>query len=315
MRSMTGFGYANGEANGRRCIVEMRSFNHRFFDLKLRLPTLWADPLLEQLIGQSLRKTVNRGSLIVSIREDGPMTGRHAVNVDPELGRAYGKALLELWQALRTNLGEGATDPAPDELASELGIDTQHRLLTLVAAQPGVLSVGEAGMDAERRFRALEPILDAALSQLVAARTREGEALSEDLRQRLRALGRLLDEIARLVESAPEAHRRRLSDRISRLLDGAVAIDAQRLAQEVALLADRMDVTEEITRLRAHMAEFGRLCQASGLAGRQLDFLTQEMSREVNTIGAKSQSAEVAARVVAMKAELERLREQIQNVE
>ncbi len=153
MRSMTGFGYASGEANGRRCIVEMRSFNHRFFDLKLRLPTLWADPLLEQLIGQSLRKTVNRGSLIVSIREDGPMTGRHAVNVDPELGRAYGKALLELWQALRTNLGEGATDPAPDELASELGIDTQHRLLTLVAAQPGVLSVGEAGMDAALRQR------------------------------------------------------------------------------------------------------------------------------------------------------------------
>ena len=135
MRSMTGFGYANGEANGRRCIVEMRSFNHRFFDLKLRLPTLWADPLLEQLIGQSLRKTVNRGSLIVSIREDGPMTGRHAVNVDPELGRAYGKALLELWQALRTNLGEGATEPAPDEQAGELGIETQHRLLTLVAAQ------------------------------------------------------------------------------------------------------------------------------------------------------------------------------------
>lgn len=309
MRSMTGFGYASGEANSRRCIVEMRSFNHRFFDLKLRLPTLWADPLLEQLIGQALRKTVNRGSLIVSIREDGPMTGRHAVQVDPELGRAYGKALLELWQALRTNLGPA--DAAPQEL----GLETQHRLLTLVAAQPGVLTVGEAGMDAERRFRAIEPIVESALAQLVAARAREGEALSEDLRQRLRALGRLLDEIAKLVESAPDAHRRRLSDRIGRLLDGAVAIDAQRLAQEVALLADRMDVTEEITRLRAHMAEFGRLCQSSGLAGRQLDFLTQEMSREVNTIGAKSQSAEVAARVVAMKAELERLREQIQNVE
>lgn len=309
MRSMTGFGYANGEANGRRCIVEMRSFNHRFFDLKLRLPTLWADPLLEQLIAQTLRKSINRGSVIVSVREDGPTSGRQAVQADPDLGRAYGRALFELWQALRGYMG--ATEPAQPEL----GMEAQLQLLTLVAAQPGVLSVGEAGMDAERRYRALEPIFDAALSHLVAARIREGEALGSDLRQRLRTITKLLDEVARLVEGAPDAHRRRLSERLGRLLDGAVVVDAQRLAQEVALLADRLDVSEEITRLRAHMSEFGRLCQSDGLAGRQLDFLTQEMSREVNTIGAKSQSAEVAARVVAMKAELERLREQIQNVE
>jgi uncharacterized protein (TIGR00255 family) len=309
MRSMTGFGYASGEANGRRCIVEMRSFNHRFFDLKLRLPTLWADPLLEQLIGQSLRKTIHRGSLIVSIREEGPTSGRHAVQADPDLGRAYGRALFELWQALRGYMGVSET-----ELPS-LGLEAQLRLLTLVATQPGVLSVGEAGMDSERRFRAIEPIIEDCLQSLIAARLREGGALSVDLQQRLRTLGRLLDEISRLVEGAPELHRRRLSERIGRLLDGVAAVDGQRLAQEVALLADRLDVSEEITRLRAHMAEFGRLCQAEGLAGRQLDFLTQEMSREVNTIGAKSQSAEVASRVVAMKAELERLREQIQNVE
>lgn len=309
MRSMTGFGYASGEANGRRCVVEMRSFNHRFFDLKLRLPTLWADPLLEQLIGQSLRKIVHRGSLIVSIREEGPTSGRHAVQADPELGRAYGKALLELLLVLRGSMG--ASEEAPPPLSAE----AQIQFLLLVAAQPGVLSVGEAGLDAERRFRFIEPILEEALKSLVAARLREGEALLYDLQGRLRTLGRLLDEIARLVEGAPEHHRRRLSERIGRLLEGVAAVDAQRLAQEVALVADRLDVSEEITRLRTHMSEFGRLCQADGLSGRQLDFLTQEMSREVNTIGAKSQSAEVALRVVAMKAELERLREQIQNVE
>lgn len=309
MRSMTGFGYASGEVNGRRCIVEMRSFNHRFLDLKLRLPALWADPLLEQLIGQALRKTVHRGSIIVSVREEGPTSGRQAVQADPDLGRAYGRAFLELWQALRGYLG-GSEDALP-----KLGPEAQLQLLSLIASQPGVLTVGEAGMDAEHRFRAIEPIVDEALNSLIGARLREGAALSSDLQQRLRTLGRLLDEISRLVEGAPEVHRRRLGERIGRLLEGVAAVDAQRLAQEVALLADRLDVSEEITRLRTHMGEFSRLCQAGGLAGRQLDFLTQEMSREVNTIGAKSQSAEVASRIVGMKAELERLREQIQNVE
>jgi uncharacterized protein (TIGR00255 family) len=309
MRSMTGFGYASGEANGRRCIIELRSFNHRFFDLKLRLPAIWADPLLEQLVGQALRKTVHRGSLIISVREEGPASARQAVQVDLQLGRAYGRALFELWQALREPMGTKEAELPP------LGPEAQLQLLSLVAAQPSVLSIGESGMDAERRFRAIESILEQALQSLTAARLREGEALSKDLQQRLRTLGRLLDEISRLVESAPEAHRRRLGERINRLLEGVAVVDAQRLAQEVALLADRLDVTEEITRLRAHMTEFGRLCQSEGLAGRQLDFLTQEMSREVNTIGAKSQSSDVASRVVAMKAELERLREQIQNVE
>jgi uncharacterized protein (TIGR00255 family) len=309
MRSMTGFGYGSGESNGRRYIIEMRSFNHRFFDLKLRLPALWADPLLEQLVGQALRKTVHRGSLIISVREEGPTSGRQAIHVDAELGRAHGRALVELWQALRGSFGP------PEATLPSLNTEAQLQLLSLVAAQPGVLSVGENGMDAEQRFRAIEAIVEQAVQSLIAARLREGEALSKDLQQRLRTFGRLLDEIARLVEGAPETHRRRLSERIGRLLEGVAVVDAQRLAQEVAMLADRLDVTEEITRLRAHMSEFSRLCQADGLAGRQLDFLTQEMSREVNTIGAKSQSADVASRVVAMKAELERLREQIQNVE
>src|SRR4051812_44295043 len=125
MRSMTGFGYASGEANGRRCTVEMRSFNHRFIDLKLRLPTLWADPVLDQLIGQALRKTVHRGSLIVSIREDGPTAGRQAVHVDRDLGRAYGLALIELWNGLSGSITLG---PANQEAWD---VQTQAELLML----------------------------------------------------------------------------------------------------------------------------------------------------------------------------------------
>lgn len=308
MRSMTGFGHATGEANGRRCVVEMRSFNHRFFDLKLRLPALWVDPLLEQLIGQALRKRIHRGSLIVTVREEGPAAARPTVQADLELAHAYSQAFGELWRAL------GLPGDTPRGLPAGLGGEATTQLFKLVAAQPGVLSLGESGLDTEQRYRTLEPILDQAVSGLLTTRQREGEALARDLDLRLGVMTRLLDEIARLVESAPEQHRRKLSERISRLLDGA-QLDAQRLAQEVALLADRQDVTEEITRLRTHMAEFSRLFRSEALAGRQLDFLTQEMNREVNTIGSKAQSADVAARVVAMKAELERLREQIQNVE
>lgn len=308
MRSMTGFGHATGEANGRRCVVEMRSFNHRFFDLKLRLPALWVDPLLEQLIGQALRKRIHRGSLIVTVREEGPAAARPTVQADLELAHAYSQAFGELWRAL------GLPGDTPRGLPAGLGDEATTQLFKLVAAQPGVLSLGESGLDTEQRYRTLEPILDQAVSGLLTTRQREGEALARDLDLRLGVMTRLLDEIARLVESAPEQHRRKLSERIARLLDGA-QLDAQRLAQEVALLADRQDVTEEITRLRTHMAEFSRLFRSEALAGRQLDFLTQEMNREVNTIGSKAQSADVAARVVAMKAELERLREQIQNVE
>jgi uncharacterized protein (TIGR00255 family) len=314
MRSMTGFGYASGEVQGHRCVVEMRSFNHRFFDLKLRLPSNWSDPLLEQLLTQTLRKRVHRGSLIVTLRQEGAAGSRPQVQVDLELGRSYGQALRGLWQVLRP------TGPAEGEVAppAPLSPGVEAALLQLVTAQPGVLTVGERDLDAEARFRAVEPLIEQALDGLGQSRQREGQALRADLLARLGTLGRLLEEIIRLVEHAPEQHRRRLSERVARLLEGsapAQPLDPQRLAQEVALLADRLDVSEEITRLRAHMAEFTRLCQGDALAGRQLDFLTQELHREVNTIGSKSQSAEVAARIVAMKAELERLREQIQNVE
>jgi uncharacterized protein (TIGR00255 family) len=308
---MTGFGHATGEALGRRCIVELRSFNHRFFDLKLRLPPLWIDPLLEQLVSQSIRRRVHRGSLIVTMREEGPSHGRAEVNVSEELARTHGMALRRLWAALRPVESPSDARVEPDP-AMPAGAEAQ--LFALVAAQPGVLTIGENGLDAEARFRGLEPILENALHGLLASRQREGEALRTDLLHRL-------DEIHRIVEHAPDIHRRRLMERINRLLDNSsqsgptVHLDPQRLAQEVALLADRIDVTEEITRLRAHMAEFSRLCNVDTVAGRQLDFLTQELNREVNTIGSKAQSSEVAARIVAMKAEIERLREQIQNVE
>jgi uncharacterized protein (TIGR00255 family) len=312
MRSMTGFGAASAEVKtsdgGRRYVIELRSFNHRFVELKLRLPPQWNDALLDQLLGQALRKRIHRGSLIVSVRQENGATSsvRPSVQVSAPLLLAYRQALRDLRRGL---LGSESADEA-----AEGSLDAAA-YVAFVAAQPGVLRFGEESEDGEARFRELEPILDAAIAELVAARQREGAALAADLQRRLQLLLRLLDEVASLAEAAPGLQRRRLHERLTRLLDGSTPVDGQRLAQEVALLADRLDVSEEITRLRAHIAECLRLCQSDGVLGRQLEFLTQEMGREVNTIGSKSQSAEVASRVVAMKAELERLREQIQNVE
>jgi uncharacterized protein (TIGR00255 family) len=186
--------------------------------------------------------------------------------------------------------------------------------LALVVAQPGVITVGESVSDPEALWRAIAPGLGAALDALVAARAREGEVLRADLIARLGTLDVMHRELGALTSEAPDHHRKKLRDRLERALKPG-EVDAQRLAQEVAILADKADVTEELTRMAAHVAEARRLAQEDGANGRRLDFLTQELNREVNTIGAKSQSATVAARVVDAKAEVERLREQIQNVE
>lgn len=309
MRSMTGFGHASGEAGGHRCSIELRSVNHRFLDLKLRLPPPWTDPVIEQLIHQALRRRVERGSVILTLRLDGALAAEPAVRVDTALGQAYGRALRELLEALHLFPSlHGAEQPLPSAEAA-------LHFLGLVAAQPGVLLTGESAADPVARFGEIEPLLEQAVADLLRSRQREGAALGADLRVRLLALGGFVDDVARIAGDAPEQHRRRLQERLARLTDGGVALDQQRLAQEVALLADRLDISEEVIRLRTHLGEFERLCQGDALVGRRLDFLTQELNREMNTVGAKAQSAEVAARVVAMKAELERLREQIQNVE
>jgi uncharacterized protein (TIGR00255 family) len=184
--------------------------------------------------------------------------------------------------------------------------------------QPGVISVGESAPEGEALWETLRPGLEEALDALIEARTREGAALAADLAARTTTLEKLAGELKALAEDAPEQYRRRLQTRLERALNGEAAthgIDPQRLAQEVAILAEKVDVAEELTRFQTHLVEVRRLLGQSAPAGRRLDFLTQELNREINTVGSKSQSAPVTSRVVDAKAELERLREQIQNVE
>jgi uncharacterized protein (TIGR00255 family) len=290
MRSMTGYGRGTCEVGGRRFVVELRSVNHRFLEVKQRLP--FADPGLEAQVTSVLRSRLDRGAISVLIRDEGG-TEDAKVRVDQPTARAYAAAL--------------------EELRRDLGLTTPVTL-ELVAAQPGVLLLGEGTRDPDTLFAEVRPGLEAALTELVATRGREGLALAHELKTRVAEIARLCKELGELTREAPEAYRARLLQRLERVLKPG-DVDPARLAQEVAIFADRIDVTEELARLGAHVVEFTRLLGESAPAGRRLDFLVQELNRELNTIGSKAQSAQVTARVVDAKAELERLREQIQNIE
>jgi uncharacterized protein (TIGR00255 family) len=288
VRSMTGYGRGVAEQDGRRVTVEVRAVNHRFLDLKLRGAPL--SPALEEQLAARVRASIERGAVAVSVHLAAAAGEAAAARIDPVAARRAYDALSEL----ATRLGVAKPD------------------LALVLAQPGVVVSGEAvGGDPEPQALAA---LDAALAQLDAMRTAEGQALAAELRARLDELAVRRVAIAELAAQLPAQLARRLTERVRRLVED-VEVDPTRLAQEVALLADRADVTEELVRLASHLEQASALLTASGAIGRKLDFLVQEIGRELNTIGSKSAAAEISSAVVDAKAVLEKVREQAQNVE
>jgi uncharacterized protein (TIGR00255 family) len=290
IRSMTGFGAGRGACGGEELDVEIRSVNHKFCEVKVRTPRELA--ALEIDAAKAVKERLARGGVEVAVRRPGPAGGL-APRVDVALAESYARAFAEI--------------------GARLGLAGQVTLAEVLAAD-GVVRLEERAVDLDAAREALRRALAAALDALVAMRAREGEALGRDLSGRLDAVEGLVARVAARVPAAVEHHQARLAERVQELARG-VAVDPARLAQEVALLADRTDVTEETTRLGSHVAQVRALLGGGEPAGRKLDFLVQEMHREVNTIGAKSQSAEIAALVVELKAEVERMREQVQNVE
>jgi uncharacterized protein (TIGR00255 family) len=229
----------------------------------------------------------------VFVRRESASARGMTPQVDLPLASAYAKALREL--------------------KSELGLEGEPSIRDLAQLQ-GVISLGEAPADVASLGAALQAALGAALDALEEMRKREGEALARDLLARLATIEKGAQAIAQLAPMQVEAARERLNARIVELTRG-VTLDPARLAQEVALIADRTDVAEELTRLASHLDQARGLVGSGAPAGRKLEFLVQEINREINTVGSKSQHAGIAAQVVDLKAELERVREQIQNVE
>jgi uncharacterized protein (TIGR00255 family) len=289
---MTGFGAGRARDGGEEVSAEVRSVNHKYCEVKPRLPReLLA---LEGEVVRRVKARLQRGSVEVSVQRTATAAPALSVRVDEALAREYAQALRR------------ARDAA--------GIVGDVTMQDLAAAE-GVLVLEERPPDLEAVGRALAAALDAALAQLEAMRTREGASLAEDLRGHGERLAERIAQAEALAPAVVAAHRERLARRVAELAQG-VPVDPQRLAIEVAVFAERIDVAEEVSRLKIHLRSLLAQLDGEGAAvGRQLDFLVQEMHREVNTLGAKSQSAEVAARVVEMKALLERIREQVQNVE
>lgn len=294
MRSMTGYGRGAASRGELRATVDVRAVNHRFLDLKLR--TGQASPAIEDAIATRVRGAIERGSVSVTVQLAGGSIG--GMRIDSDAAEAAHRMLAELAERLAI--------PGPD--------------LALVLAQPGVV-IADGAMDDSAIAGAAAVVvaaLDAALAQLDAMRLAEGAALANELRQRIEELVAARAQIALLAATVPHQIARRLAERVKRLVDDAgapAALDDARLAQEIALLADRADITEELVRLASHLDQARGLVAATGAVGRRLDFLVQEIGRELNTIGAKATTVEIGSAIVGAKAALEKIREQVQNVE
>ncbi len=291
LKSMTGFGTGRSRAGDEEISVEVRAVNHKHLEVKVRLPRELS--ALEPAVLRAVRARCVRGAVDVAVRRSTSTASGAVPSVDAAMARAWREALRAVARAV-----ELADTPTAAQIAN----------------QPGVVRMEEPVTDLSVAGGALDHALGEALDALLTMREREGRALQADLASRLDRVAALAAEVAQLAPRTVDAYRARLQDRVAELLKGA-PVDEARLVQEVALFAERTDVAEEATRLQAHLAAFRGFLTGGEPAGRRMDFLVQEMHREVNTTGSKSQSTEISTRIVELKAELERIREQVQNVE
>ncbi len=291
MRSMTGFG--TGEAGTAACryAVEARSVNHRFCEIVVRLPRDLSP--LEDQVRALTQGRILRGRVEVAIIREDQGKRLRTVKTDIDLATAYVSALNDLKQAL---LLSGTLD------------------LSVLMSLPELIKIEEQKVDLEACWPAIASGVGAALDRLVAMRESEGARLASDMLLRLERLAQTVGEIEQRAPLVVREYRARLARRVQELAVG-VPVDEGRLATEVAVFADRSDITEEITRFRSHLTQFRDTLASDGAVGRMLEFIVQELGRETNTMGSKANDLEITRRVIAVKGELESLREQIQNVE
>jgi uncharacterized protein (TIGR00255 family) len=290
MRSMTGFGLGEAPVGTGKLAIEIRGVNHRFLDVRVRLPRELGD--LTSFVEQLAREKLARGRYEVAVRVDGVTLGVPVL--DRERARAAFQALTEL----RNELAPGTEVP-----------------LSLLGTIPD-LFVSSVDREIDRLRGAARAAFDAAVTALDTMRSHEGSAMREDLVKRLERVRHLARSVQARAPEVVETHRKRLRDRAERLRAATdLELDPARLEQEIVMFAERSDICEELTRLESHCAQFAGLLASDEAVGRRLDFLLQELAREANTVGAKSPDAQIAHAIVEVKAEIERMREQVQNVE
>jgi uncharacterized protein (TIGR00255 family) len=291
LKSMTGFGRGEGETTLGKVFVETRSVNHRYCDINVKLPKRLA--AFENRIKELIRSLVSRGRIDISMKLDSTGEEKIQFNVDFHLAEQYYRALQSLKEKLQLK----------DKITLEL-----------LAGAKDLITVREEATDLEPYWQEIVPILKQSFQDMDYMKRLEGEVLTKDFRHRLERIAHQLEDIKERYPSLLDAYLSRLSDRL-RLLLGDMEVDPNRLQQEIALLAERTDITEEIVRVESHLNQFLALMETDEPVGRKMDFLLQEINREVNTVSAKANDAETSQRVVEIKGELEKIREQVQNIE
>lgn len=291
IKSMTGYGRVVALLDGRSIVVEAKSVNHRFLEISLRTPSALFP--LEIEYKKKIGERFKRGRIDVSIRLEGEGADTSKVNLNLDVARSYFDVL--------------------NRLKVEFHLQEPITLKSLTVFRDIFTPPSETELSPDFLSQ-VEKTLQEALSMLVNMRKDEGIVLYSDMEMRLKEIAKILEMIGLRVPEVVLEYQKRLADRIKELTAG-YALDDVRLAQEVAIMADRCDITEEIVRMQSHISQFEALLQSEDAEGKKIDFLLQEMNREINTIGSKSNNTEITRQVIEAKSELGKLREQAQNIE
>ncbi len=291
IKSMTGFGRAESVTKDRKIVIEMKSVNHRYCDLNIKMPKKLN--FFESAIRNHLKNYIGRGKVDIFITYEDYTENNVCVKYNPEIAAEYVKYLQQMAETF--------------ELRSDLSA-------VMLSRYPEVFTLEEQSENEEQLWKEFVVILDEAAKQFVESRTKEGEALKEDLLQKLEGMLSMVDYIESVSPSLTEAYRNRLEAKVKELLEGA-GIDESRIATEVTIYADKICVDEETVRLRSHIENTKSILLEGGNVGRKLDFIAQEMNREANTILSKANSLDVSNKAIDLKTEIEKVREQIQNIE
>lgn len=289
MNSMTGYGKGVAESAGRKVSVEIKSVNHRFLDMNIKLPRTLG--FAEDIIRSEVKGAIARGHLDIYVNYERESGGK--ISMDEQLARDY--CTMAAKAAMKFSI------------TNDLSVSALFRM-------PEVVVVKEEDEDEEAVGKLVEQAVREALNGLSVMRAKEGEMLMRDFSEKLANISAFVDEVEKLAPVTVEEHKNRMRERITEML-GDVAFDEARLMNEAAFFADKVAVDKEIARLRSHIAHFGDICRAEGALGKKLDFIVQEMNRETNTIGSKCSDSKIAQCVISAKCEIEKVREQVQNVE
>lgn len=292
VKSMTSFGRASSTQESKHLFsVEMKSVNHRYLDVNVKMPKSMIS--LEEEIRKLINKSLSRGKVDVFINLKGNSEGNGVAKVNLDLAKSYLKCLMDIEESLGVR--------------NDITINQ-------ISRYPEVITIMEEEDSIEEIFKAIKPLIEESILMMEGMRKVEGEKLKEDIFIKLSEIEVLVEEIAKIADKVPRAYKIKLEERLKKLLDG-VEIDESRIALEIAVIADKASVDEEITRLHSHIHQLRKTFEENETIGRKLDFIIQEMNREANTIASKSSDVHMTNIVINIKNLIEKMREQVQNIE